>query len=193
MFGSNETYGSIARASKVRVCIVGSLTGIPIRKASLIFFKSKEVLFLWLNKTAYKRHRFQCLIRIWQTVPALWCDAGDTQVLAHSAADCSALFDVLGNSGCLVLFDFLLGLQSATVCVSRLAGRLDFYRHPRVLCLYMLYKLKTNAGINAWISLGAVGLQDRGLTGTGAPSCHHSDCVSHFSCLIRHRNAVTAH
>lgn len=52
LFGSNETYGSIARASKVRICIVGSLTGIPIRKASLIFFKSKEVLFLWLNKTA---------------------------------------------------------------------------------------------------------------------------------------------
>lgn len=46
LFGSNKTYGSIARASRVRICIVGSLTGIPIRKASLIFFKSKEVLFL---------------------------------------------------------------------------------------------------------------------------------------------------
>lgn len=83
-----------------------------------------------------------------------------------------------------VCFFWLVGLQSATLHLLIGVMILFLSVRPRDLCLYMLYKLKTNPRINTWINLSAVGLQDTG---------HPSDCISYFSCQIRHKNAVTAH
>lgn len=152
MFGSNETYGSIA------------VLGFVLLDRELAFPSEKQVLCSLKVKRFYscdwtKLPKRGIIYSVCLGYKKLSASPGlilMAQRFWHIQPLTALLFLICWVTG----FFWLVGLQSATLCLLICVMILFLLVRPRVVCLYMLYKTQDKLWINTWINLSAVGLQD---------------------------------